>query len=386
MHTPCDLHARVQRSLLRFAKAAPALLLVPLLGVGCGSNAEDNGGSAGAAATGVGGTAGASSSGGSPSNAAGGGNGPSAGSPGAGNSGASTGGSAGSTGASGSGPGGEGGAAGRSSGGAGTGGGSAGGGAGGGGASAGSGGTGGNNKSAGCGTARMLQDGTHMLQSGGAQRRYALRAPTAYDNTHPYRLMLGFHGAGGKSSDIAPSYFGLWDLAENSTIFAAPDAVDGLWKADSDTQMVSDLVKELEAQLCIDTSRVELEGFSQGGAMVWTLACALPDTFRLAIVHSGGGLPMPQSCKPIPFLSSLGHDGSGQGMSSDYFAKTNGCKVETLPTAPTGSHACTNYMGCSADHPTRFCAYDGGHTPAPTDSGQGKSWMPQEVWTFVKQF
>jgi poly(3-hydroxybutyrate) depolymerase len=241
-------------------------------------------------------------------------------------------------------------------------------------------------KSQGCGHMRTLQDGSHMVQSGGTQRSYVLRVPPDYDSSRPYRLMLGFHGAGGKGSDIAPSYFGLWELAQGSTIFAAPDAVGGLWKADTDTAMVSDLLTQLKGDLCIDTSRIELEGFSQGGAMVWTLACALPGTFRLAVVHSGGGLAMPKTCQPIPFLSSLGHDGSGQGMSSDFFAMTNGCMVESLPLAPTGGHACTDYKGCTPAHPTRFCAYDGGHTPAPTDSGQNKSWMPQEVWSFVKQY
>ena len=225
-----------------------------------------------------------------------------------------------------------------------------------------------------------------MVQSGGAQRTYTLRVPANYDKDRPYRLMLGFHGANGKSSDIAPSFFGLWELSEGSTIFAAPDAVSGLWKADTDTAMVSDLLEQIEADLCIDTSRVVLEGFSQGGAMTWTLACALPGTFRLAIVHSGGGLAMPKTCQPIPFFSTLGTDGSGQGMSSDFFAMTNGCTVEALPMAPQGGHACTDYKGCSASHPTRWCDYDAGHTPAPKDSGQSQSWVPQEVWKFVKQF
>jgi poly(3-hydroxybutyrate) depolymerase len=250
----------------------------------------------------------------------------------------------------------------------------------------GSGGASGEAKSGGCGKPRTLQDGSRMVQSGGAQRTYKLRAPSNYDSNHPYRLMLDFHGAKGSSNDIAPSYFGLWDLAENSTIFAALDAVDGLWQADADTAFVGDLLKELKDQLCVDTTRIGLEGFSQGGAMTWTLACAIPDTFRFAVVHSGGGLAMPKTCQPIPFLSSLGHDGNGQGMSSDFFATTNGCTVQTLPPAPTGGHACTNYSGCSPGHPTRWCAYDGGHTSAPTDAGQGESWMPQEVWSFVKQF
>lgn len=256
-----------------------------------------------------------------------------------------------------------------------------------GGGSSGAGGAGGagEQKSAGCDQMRTLQDGSHMVQSDGTQRTYTLRVPADYDNKHPYRLILGFHGAGGKSGDVAPSYFGLWDLAQGSTIFAAPDAVGGIWNGEKDTKMVSDLLTQLKDDLCIDTSRIVVEGFSQGAAMTWTLACALPGTFRAAIVHSGGGLPIPKTCEPIPFWSALGDDGSGQGMSSDFFAMTNGCKVAPLPTAPNGGHACTNYEMCSAGHPTRWCAYDGGHTPSHTDSGQSKSWVPQEVWSFLEQ-
>jgi hypothetical protein len=54
--------------------------------------------------------------------------------------------------------------------------------------------------------------------------------------------------------------------------------------------------------------------------------------------------------------------------------------------APTGGHACTDYKGCSANHPTRWCDYDAGHLANPTDSGQSKSWVPAEVWKFVQQF
>jgi pimeloyl-ACP methyl ester carboxylesterase len=148
---------------------------------------------------------------------------------------------------------------------------------------------------------------------------------------------------------------------------------------------VTDLLTQLEEGLCIDRSRITIEGFSQGGAMVWTLACALPGRFNSAIVHSGGGLPMPQTCQPIPFFSALGNDGSGQGMSSDFFARTNGCTVTTMPMPPAGGHVCTNYEGCSAGFPTRWCDYDAGHTPAPVDTGTQGSWVPQEVWRFITE-
>jgi predicted esterase len=256
-----------------------------------------------------------------------------------------------------------------------------------GGAAGSGGGSGGSSmKSAGCGKARTLQDGNRTLKSGSMDRAYVLRTPTDYDNTRPYRLIIGFHGAGGKGTDVAPSFFGIWDLSAGSTIFAAPTAVDGTWKPNIDNTMVSDLVKQLSDDLCIDPNRVMIEGFSHGGAMVWTLACALPGAFRAAVVHSGGGLSLPQSCQPIPFFSALGNDGSGQGMSSDYFAKTNGCTVETMPMPPAGGHVCTDYKGCSPGFPVRWCDYDGDHTPSPADSGQKSSWVPAEVWNFIKQY
>lgn len=335
-------------------------------------NAAANGG----ASAGQGGSSGSSGSGGA--NAGSGGASGAAATSGQGGSGGASGGSAGQAGTSSGGMAGLAGAAGL---------GGASGTAGASGAS-GSGGSGGDGAepSMGCNNEPTLESGEGSVMSGGMERTYELRLPDDYDNTHPYRLMLGFHGANGNSSQVAPSYFGLWNLSEGSTIFVAPDAVDGLWNATRDTAMVSDLIEQLSNDLCIDTSRIGIEGFSQGGAMVWTLACALPGTFRFAVVHSGGGLPMPQSCEPIPFFSALGTDGSGQGMSSDYFAEVNGCTVEPLPEAPSGGHACTNYEDCDEGFPTRWCDYDAGHLPDPRDAGQNSSWVPGEVWNFIKDY
>jgi poly(3-hydroxybutyrate) depolymerase len=244
-------------------------------------------------------------------------------------------------------------------------------------------------ESAGCGQEPTLADGTRSIQSGGTNRTYALRLPENYDNEHAYRIIFGFHGATGNSGQVAPGYFGLWDLAEDSAIFIAPDAVGGFWNDEADVVLMDDILAEVSADLCIDTSRVMLEGFSQGGAMAWTLACARPGIYRAAVVHSGGGLPRPMSCEPIAFFSSLGQSesgGAGQTSNSDFFADQNGCTVASLPQAPAGGHACSDYTECSTGHPTRFCDYDGGHTPAPNDAGQGSSWMPQEVWDFLTQF
>jgi len=129
-----------------------------------------------------------------------------------------------------------------------------------------------------------------------------------------------------------------------------------------------------------------VEGFSQGAAMSWTLACSKPGVFRAAVGHSGGGVTNPKSCEPIAYMGSLGlQEGNGQNTQTDQFAKWNGCTITTLPRAPTGSHVCTDYTGCPSGKPVRWCSYDGGHTPSPSDQGKSSSWMPMEVWGFLSK-
>jgi poly(3-hydroxybutyrate) depolymerase len=249
--------------------------------------------------------------------------------------------------------------------------------------------------SAGCGKTPSLKNSPtatanqNTLTVGGTARQFLIRWPTNYDNSHLYRLILDFHGATGKDTDLAPAYFGLFDLSNNSTIFVAPSANGGIWDATTDSTFVDQILQTVEADLCIDTSRVDLEGFSQGGAMVAVLACGRPGIFRAAVGHSRGGLTAPTTCRPIPYLGSLGLSdvaGNSQATQTDPFAKWDGCTIQTLPTAPSGGHVCTPYTGCMAGDPVVWCSFDGPHTASPTDSGQSMSWMPAEVWSFLSQF
>lgn len=254
-------------------------------------------------------------------------------------------------------------------------------------------GAGGATMSAGCGKAPTLvsSGGNNFMPNtvmvSGMSRQYVLRRPQSYDNTQPYRLILTLHGYGGSYSETAGNYFGLWSLSKDSTIFVALSAPGGDWRTGDNLAYVDEVLKAVEADLCIDRSRVMLEGFSQGAAMSWSLACSRPGVFRAVVGHSGGGVTNPSSCKPVAYFGSGGlQENVTQTTQSDPFAKWNGCTVATLPTAKSGSHVCTSYTGCPDATPVRWCSFDGPHTPSPSDSGQGMSWMPQEVWTFLSQF
>ncbi len=249
--------------------------------------------------------------------------------------------------------------------------------------------------SAGCGSPATLTDSPggmlkyNELMSSGTTRRFVLRLPADYDETTPHRLILGLHGATGNANEVfGGGFFGLPNLVDGPTIFVAMEAVGGFWSAEPDKVYADDVLSALEADLCIDKNRVFLEGFSQGAAMSNALACSRPGVFRAVVAHSPGGVALPGECEPVAYMTSLGEQESqlGQTMTADIFATKNGCTVETLAEPPGGGHLCSDYSGCPDTAPVRFCPYDGGHTPSPSDAGQNGSWMPEEVWDFLSQF
>ncbi len=260
--------------------------------------------------------------------------------------------------------------------------------------------------SAGCGKARSLQNGTVSVESGGT-RSYILRAPDNYDSNHPYRLVVAFHWAGGTAQAVANGtgatespFYGLWDLANNSTIFVAPvglgsGANTGWPNANGgDVAFTDAILAQLEAGLCIDTSRIFATGFSYGAGMSYSLACARPDVFRGVALFSGSQLSgCSGGTKPIAFYASHGLsdsvlDISGGRSLRDHFVSVNGVTPQTPPEPAVGSgtHTCTTYAGGSAKYPVEWCAFDGDHTPNPHDSGQSSSWNPPQAWAFLSQF
>ncbi|MES1182340.1 MAG: hypothetical protein ABUL60_00925 [Myxococcales bacterium] len=225
----------------------------------------------------------------------------------------------------------------------------------------------------------------NSIMVGGTNRQFLTRWPTNYDNKKAYPLHIGLHGANGNISENGRDNFGLWNLAKDSTIFVTLAASNGLWSATSDLAYADAVLKQVESELCIDTSKVVLEGFSQGAAMSWYLTGSRPGVFRAVVGHSGGGVQGIPTLSPVAYWGSLGTDeGNGQNTQTDQFAKANGCTIDTLPRATTGAHVCTPYKGCKDGFPVTWCSYDGGHGFQDTDTGSNSTWVPAAVWEFLK--
>lgn len=260
-------------------------------------------------------------------------------------------------------------------------------------------------QSAGCGKSRTLMNGRKTIQSGGMNREYILRVPDDYDNSHPYRLVIAYHWLSGNAEQVANGgnggstddpYYGLWDLAENSTIFIAPEGLDAGWAntGDRDIALTDAILDEIENDLCIDKTRIFATGFSYGAGMSYAIACSRADVFRGVALYAGAQL---SGCNggttPIAYFHAHGVNDSvlnisqGRGL-RDHFVEVNGCTPQTPsdPAGNSGTHSCTSYEGCSEGHPLRWCAHGGDHNPTEKDQGQSKSWIPGEAWTFISQF
>lgn len=257
----------------------------------------------------------------------------------------------------------------------------------------------------GCGKARSQQNGRHNLNVNGLNRSYILRVPDNYNNQNPYRLIIGYHWLNGDATQVANGgngsatetpYYGLWNLAQNSTIFIAPEGIDKGWanSGGRDLAFTDAILNQIQSNFCIDKSRIFATGFSYGAGMSNAVACARANVFRGVALYAGAQL---SGCDggtlPIAYFATHGLDDNvlsiSQGRSlRDRFVRNNRCTAQNPlePSRGSGTHICTSYQGCTAGYPVRWCAFDGGHWPSQHDAGQPESWIPQEAWKFISQF
>lgn len=295
----------------------------------------------------------------------------------------------------------------------------------------GDGGSAGAKKSPGCGKTSTLKfkpapegvgEGGYVdnFQSGGRTRSFILRLPDNYDKEHPYPLIFAFHHVGGTAAGTDSggdnrynmAHYGLQKLSNNGAIFVAPQGEGGNWSNPKDLTFVDDMVKLISDNLCVDTTRLFANGFSFGGAMTYSIACARAEVFRGVAIYGAGVITgCEDGNKPIAYWQMHGLtettfpiDGV-RGM-KDRFVKSNGCTPQNPPEPPRpepylvdGGHICTSYAGCSSGYPLRWCVHQSGHANAVVD-GTGNdrnpcanpgstcsdscrcTWVPADVWSF----
>ena len=260
--------------------------------------------------------------------------------------------------------------------------------------------------SSGCGKAPALNSGKHTIQSSGQNRSYILKVPANYDRNKPHKLIFGNHWLGGTAEQVAGggsdgavyAHYGLDALSNGSAIFVAPQGLNNGWANSNGQDVVffDDMIRTVEAALCVDESQRFSLGFSYGGAMSYALACARPNVFRgvIAIAAPGGISGCSGGTGAVAYMGIHGvsdNIGAGRGM-RDRFLSNNGCAAQNAPEPAAGSltHTLTTYS-CRAGFPVVWAPFDGGHQQGPVDGCRGcesgaRSWVKGEMWRFISQF
>lgn len=282
-------------------------------------------------------------------------------------------------------------------------------------------------------------DELHSLISGGQNRNYIVHTPPGWQPNMPGPVVVALHGML-QSEEGMNSYLGLNEVADREGFAVVyPHGLGNAWKdgrapqlrmtfwspPSDDVEFLSKLVATLTEKRFADPSRVYLMGISNGGYMVYRMACERPEMFA-AFATLSATVPSyyVNSCKPgrpVPVLMMNGtadmivpYYGNGLPGSmsllpvtqtAKLFAKINGC--DKPQEAPVPSHSSNGtsvsliyWSNCTERAAVLLFRVNGGGHQAPS-IGEGRVTpmglqmlglrnhdvdAAEEVWAFFRHF
>jgi poly(3-hydroxybutyrate) depolymerase len=237
------------------------------------------------------------------------------------------------------------------------------------------------------------------VPSAWTNRDYFVWLPNNYDPTRAYPTVFVGPGCGGTGDQGIP----IMKASQTDAIVVGLDpdpAGEGRQCFNSESYpdpeepYFNETLKEVEANYCVDKSKLFIEGFSSGSWLANLVGCVDGGVIRGQGNASGCMQGAHPTCKgPIAYIA--GHD-MNDGSNSyqcgednrDRIVKLNGCSTETEPydpgpdvKAPAGATiSCVQYKDCMPGYPVVWCTTTGlGHNDQTTTGlstfGFWKFWM-----------
>jgi poly(3-hydroxybutyrate) depolymerase len=244
--------------------------------------------------------------------------------------------------------------------------------------------------STGCGTAAGQALGSWEEQSAlnvdDTNRQWWVWLPNGYDPEQAYPLIFTFHGCGGPDNIIP-----IQNAAGDDAIVVRGTGIsDGCWTyggTGQDVQFFDAMLAELEANHCVDTSRVFSMGYSSGAWLTNTLACARGDKLRAAGTVSGGVVGNRGDC--VGDLARIFiHDAddttnrfveNGNEAELERLVELNGCDTEADPVSES-PEPCARYQNCDDENPVVMCL------TAEQEHGRQDALAIEAFWGFFSSF
>jgi len=185
-----------------------------------------------------------------------------------------------------------------------------------------------------------------------------LYVPTGYKPDTPAPLALLLHGAGRSASELVTP---MRPLADNTgLVLLAPDSRGGTWDAIStfffdDVIFIDRALAFTFSRVRIDSTRVRIAGFSDGGSYSLSLGIINGDLFSRIVAFSPGFIVSgPVNGKPKVFI-------------------THGTKDTILPIDQTSRQIVPQLK--QAGYDVQYTEFEGGHGVTPELLGQAVDWL-----------
>lgn len=223
---------------------------------------------------------------------------------------------------------------------------------------------------------------------------YRIVLPPQADRERPLGAIMYFHGYQGSAEETIADP-GLLAVARRLGVaLIAPDGAGHTWsypgspaRNRDEFAFVGQVLDDVSARFPVDPRRFLASGFSQGGSMVWYLACRMPARFSaFAPIAGAFWEPLPERCdgpRPplihvhgtsdmtVPLAGRVLRSGARQGDVFRSFATLapGGCTAAWAEAARTVSQskelACRIASGCGDSARLELCFHAGGHWADP---------------------
>ena len=128
---------------------------------------------------------------------------------------------------------------------------------------------------------------------------YVAYIPEDYRGDQPFPLLIYLSGSGGRALEGILSSLDVF--RRTGYVVILPDAGNEYWWVERPTAVVAALLDEVLKRYNIDTNRVYMAGFSNGGTGTVYLSALLADRLAAAVPMMGSGLYLPETDgSPIP--------------------------------------------------------------------------------------
>ncbi len=227
-----------------------------------------------------------------------------------------------------------------------------------------------------------------------ASGSYRIVLPSQAAAGRPVGAILYFHGYQGSAGEVTTDP-GLVAVAGRLGVaLIAPDGAGRSWsfpgspaRRRDELAFVGQVLDDVVARFPVDPGRLLASGFSQGGSMVWYLACRMPQRFAaFAPIAGAFWEPLPEGCegprpplihvhgtsdRTVPLAGRTLRQGSRQGdvfKSLAIFAPggcTAGWAEAARATPAPGRLICTVATSCDGPARLELCLHAGGHEAEP---------------------